>query len=285
MRAVHVSHQAERDAGQDTLRPFLDEVARHRLLSPAEQIALAKRIERGDQEAKDRMIVSNLRLVISLARRYQGAGLPLPDLIQDGATGLIRAVEKFDWRRGFRFSTYATWWIRQAIERGLATRPHAIRLPVGVLQRRRALARVEQRLAIELDRPPTLDELADGIGLHRSEVEALLSVPQANVSLDRPVGDEEDTTLADLIAAEGPPVEELVEERTRRQSVHRALAALPDGEREVVCLRFGIGGADPSTLGEIASRLGVTPQRVRQLEDAALERLAETEELSSVRAA
>jgi RNA polymerase primary sigma factor len=267
----------------DSLGLFLADVARHRLLTPAEEIALAQRVERGDLRAKERMVNANLRLVVSIAKRYQGLGVSLSDLVQEGAIGLIRAVEKFDWRRGLRFSTYATWWIRQAAERGLSAQARTIRLPVNVAARARRLAAARERLARELDRDPSDAELAAATGLEVEDVEALSAVVQVIASLDRPVGEEGDVTLADLIATQARTPEDEVQARLAERTVRRVVGGLPERERCVIVLRYGLGGGEPEHAGAIGRRLGVSAQRVRQIEARALKRLATVRDLAGLR--
>jgi RNA polymerase primary sigma factor len=266
----------------DTLQLFLRDVRRHPLLTAADEVELAKRIEQGDLEAKERMINSNLRLVVSLAKRYQGQELSLLDLIQEGILGLIRASEKFDWRRGYKFSTYATFWIRQAIQRGLANQGRTIRIPVHIGQRERKIARAERELALRLGRSPTDAEVAAAADLTLEEVEETREVTRTVTSLDRPVGPEGDTGLGDLLASdERGPVEE-VEIGLRQEAVRAALARLPEQEREVIELRFGVGGDAPTPLREAGRRLGLSPERVRRIEHKALERLAGTREVAGL---
>ncbi len=268
----------------DALQLFLNEIGRHRLLTPAEEIDLAKRIERGDLEAKDRMINANLRLVVSIAKKYQGSELTLLDLIQEGILGLIRAVEKFDWRKGYRFSTYATWWIRQAVERGMDAKARAIKLPINLVRDQRKLARAENALSIRLDRQPTDAEVAEEAGMKLEEVQALRDVARTVTSLDRPLGEEEDAAFGDLLPFDGPGPEEVVHVSLAESAVRRAIRELPEREREVVELRYGIDG-EPTPLREIGRRLGITPERVRQLESRALGRLGRMRELEALRQA
>jgi RNA polymerase primary sigma factor len=265
----------------DALQLFMNEVGRYRLLRAEEEVELAKRIESGDREAKDRMINSNLRLVVSIARRYQGNQLALLDLIQEGILGLIRAAEKFDWRRDLKFSTYATWWIRQAIERGIANKARTIRMPVHVIQRERKIVRAERELAVRLGRQPTPDEVAEEVRLPLRQVEEVNSAARTVASLDRPVGAEEEMPLGDLFESDQPPTEELVDVSLRREALHQAVADLPEREREVVKLRYGIHGDDPNTIDEVVRRLGISRERVRKIESDALARLARTREISA----
>jgi RNA polymerase primary sigma factor len=273
-------------ATTDALQLFLNEAGRFPLLTAAEEIELAKRVERGDKEAKDRMINSNLRLVISIAKRYQGHDLPLLDLIQEGIIGLIRAVEKFDWRKGFKFSTYATWWIRQAVQRGVANKSRTIRIPVHISEREQRLRRAERELRAKLGRDPDEKEVAKAAKLPLKQVREVRAAARAVTSLDRPVGDEGDATFGDLVAKEhAPPPEEEVRVTLGRDALYRAVAELPDREREVVKLRFGLNGdTDPASLEEIGRRLGLTRERVRQIEAEALERLAVNRELEALAA-
>ena len=235
-------------------------------------------------DAKDRMINSNLRLVVSIAKRYQGHGLPLSDLIQEAMFGLIRAAEKFDWRRGYKFSTYATLWIRQAIQRGLDNTARPIRLPANVAGRERKIARVERELTGELDREPTAKEVADRADLPIEEVLAMRDITRISASLDQPIGDGT-TTLGELHAEETPQVTDEVAERELRSVMRQALDSLPDDERTVVRLRFGTDGGEPTTLTEAGRQLGVSAERARQLEDSALARLAKSNSLEALRAA
>jgi RNA polymerase primary sigma factor len=268
----------------DALQLFMNEVARHRLLTPAEEIELSKAIERGDLAAKERMVNANLRLVVSIARKYQGIGdLALLDLIQEGILGLIRAVEKFDWRKGFRFSTYATLWIRQAIQRALDDRGRSIRLPSHVAQRERKMAAAQRKLAAELGRPPTDDEVAEASGLELDQVLALRDASRVVTSLDRPVGEEESTAFGDLLASEGPSTEEEVELSLREAVVRETIETLPERERTIIKMRYGLNGQqDPQPLSRIGRELGITPERVRQIEERALEHLAMARELQAL---
>jgi RNA polymerase primary sigma factor len=266
----------------DSLQLFLNEIARHPLLTAREEVELAKRIERGDLEAKHRMINSNLRLVVSIAKRYQGHDLSLLDLIQEGVLGLMRAVEKFDWRRGYKFSTYATWWIRQAVQRGLANRAHTIRLPVHIVERERLIAWAEARLAARLGRIPTDAEIAEEIDLPLAQVEGVRRAARAVTSLDRPLGEDGDETLGALVPAE--ETEEAFEDvhvSLIGDVLREAVAALAEPERQVIELRYLHD--PPLSLAAIAERMGVNRERVRQLESSALERLALERELQALR--
>jgi RNA polymerase primary sigma factor len=266
----------------DALQLFLREAGRHPLLSAAEEVALAKRIERGDRQAKQRMIQSNLRLVVSIAKNYRNQGLPFLDLIQEGTLGLIRAVEKFDWRRGYKFSTYATWWIRQAVARALADKARTIRMPVHIVERLQKMNRAERSLWAELGREPTLEEVADQANLPLQQAREVRSAARASSSLDQPVGDGDDAVLADFVPGDDPLPDELVEASLRSQTLIEALRALPERHRLVVVLRYGLQDADPKTLEEIGRRLGLTRERVRQIEVEALKRLAGLHEMAAV---
>jgi RNA polymerase primary sigma factor len=277
------------DAGpelvDDSLALFLAEVRRHPLLTRQDEVELALRIERGDLTAKERMINANLRLVIANARKFEGSELSLLDLIQEGILGLIRAAEKFDPRRGFKFSTYATFWIREAIQRAIANRARPIRLPVHVGQRERTIERARRTLTARLGRDPSDEELAEAAELDVSALHDAGRVSRVVTSLDRPVGEEDETPFGALIASEDPGPEEQVEIAARRELIHRALMRLPDRERMVVKLRYGIGGEEPTPLREAGRRLGISSEAVRQLERRALAELAASDELEALRTA
>ncbi len=268
----------------DSLQLFLADVGRHKLLTAAEEVMLAKRIERGDPTAKRRMIESNLRLVVSIAKGYRGLGVPFLDLIQEGTLGLNRAVEKFDWRRGYKFSTYATWWIRQSVQRAVANHARTIRVPVHVVERQQKLSRASRRLEVELGREPTKEELAEATGLPMQHIDEALGAAHASVSLNQTVGADDEGELGDLFADReaADPFEE-AEESLRRQGVRRALDALPERERRILELRFGFDG-EPWTLEAIGHELDLTRERVRQLEGQALARLGALRDLISVAA-
>jgi len=273
------------DPTMDSLQLLLREAGRYPLLRPVEEIELAKRIEKGDLTAKDRMINSNLRLVVSIARRYQGQGLALGDLIQEGMLGLIRAVEKFDWRKGFRFSTYATLWIRQAIQRGLENTSRTIRLPVHVAQRARKVGRVERELATKLGHEPSNEEIASAAELPLEEVIEIRKAERAIASLDKPVGEDGDTSLGDLLAVQSPSVHDEVSDAFRSEALQTAIAELPEPERDVIEMRFGAGDTEPQTLSQAGKRLGVSTERARQIEERALKRLSQRPELLALREA
>jgi RNA polymerase primary sigma factor len=260
----------------DAMTLLMNSVGRYPLLTAAEEVALAKRVERGDREAKERMINSNLRLVISIAKRYQNRNLPLGDLFQEGVIGLNRAVEKFDWRRGYKFSTYATWWIRQACQRAVSGQSDTIRIPTHVHERRVKLGGASARLEPKLGRPPTREELAAETGLSLRHVEEALDIAEAPVSLNRPIGSEEDGEFGDLFAdteALDPAAE--ATDSLRRLAVRRAVSRLPERERRILELRFGFD-AEPASLEAIGKELGITRERVRQLEAEAFRRLSST---------
>jgi len=273
------------DATVDSLDLLLNASRRYPLLTPDEEIELAKRIEQGDLEAKERMINSNLRLVVSIAKKYQGQELSLLDLIQEGIFGLIRATEKFDWRKGYKFSTYATFWIRQAIQRGLANKARTIRIPVHIGQRERKIARAERELSAQLGRDPTDEEIAREAELPLEQVEEVREAARTVTSLDRPVGEEGETALGDLLESGEPAPEEEVALSLVEDTLRRTVDDLPDPEREVIRLRYGINGDDPKPLRETGKRLGLSAERVRQLESKALKRLATRREIEALREA
>jgi RNA polymerase primary sigma factor len=269
----------------DALQLFLNEVRRYPLLTAEEEVELAKQIERGDTEAKERMINSNLRLVVSLARKYQGQDLPLLDLIQEGILGLIRAAEKFDWRRGYKFSTYATFWIRQAIQRGIANKSRTIRVPVHIGQRERKIARVGRELRAQLGREPTDEEIAEGAGITVEDIDEVRDTQRTVTSLDRPVGEEGESSFGDLLPSDAPDPEEEVEVSLREAALRRALDRLPEREQQVLKYRFGMNDVDPTPLRETGRLLGMSPESVRQVEGRALKRLAATREIEGLREA
>jgi RNA polymerase primary sigma factor len=273
-------------ATTDALQLFLNEAGRYKLLTAEEEVELAKRIERGDKHAKDLMINSNLRLVVSIAKRYQGHGLSLLDLIQEGIIGLIRAVEKFDYRRGFKFSTYATWWIRQAVQRGVANKSRTIRIPVHIVEREQKIARAERELVVKLGRQPTDQELARAAKLPVKQVLEVKQAARAVTSLDRPIGDEGSGSYGDLFAAEQAGTEEEIEISLREETLHKAIADLPDREQKVLNLRYGMNGdREPMSLEAIGKELGITRERVRQIEANALETLSMLREVAGLREA
>ncbi len=273
-------------ATTDALQLFLNEAGRYKLLTATEEVALAKRIERGDKQAKDLMVNSNLRLVVSIAKKYQGHGLSLLDLIQEGIIGLIRAVEKFDWRRGYKFSTYATWWIRQAVQRGVANKSRTIRIPVHILERETKIARAERELVAELERQPTDDEIAKRTKLPVKQVREVHKAARAVTSLDKPLGEESESSLGDLVATSEDNVEEEIHVGLTEETLQRAVSALSEREQDVVKLRYGMNGdQEPKSLDEIGRRLGLTRERVRQIEAQALRHLAVNREIEALRSA
>jgi RNA polymerase primary sigma factor len=271
------------DITTDSIQQFMNEAARHPLLTADEEVELSQRIERGDLAAKERMINANLRLVISIARKYQGQGLPLGDLIQEGMLGLIRAVEKFDWRKGFKFSTYGTLWIRQAIGRGLANSSRTVRLPVHIASQARKIRDAERELAAKLERDPTPDELSDLVGMTPREIEDIRAADRTPTSLDRGVGDSEETALGDLIADDAATPDQEVQQEHGDSTVRQVVGGLPSPERDVLTLRYGLGGTEAVALRETGRRLGISAERVRQIEDRALRKLADDGELAALR--
>src|SRR5437867_1852241 len=274
--------QTSYETTTDALQLFLREAGRHALLTAAQEVALAKKIERGDMDSKQRMIQSNLRLVVSIAKNYRNQGLPFLDLIQEGTLGLIRAVEKFDWRRGYKFSTYATWWIRQAVARALADKARTIRMPVHIVERLQKMQRAERTLWTSLGREPTLEEVAEEASLPVQQVREVRSAARASASLDQPVGDDDDAVLGDFVPGEGPLPDEQVEDMLRSEALAQALLALDDRQRRVLIERYGLDGSEPKTLEEIGRNLGPTRERVRPIEVEALRRLAALHEMSPV---
>jgi RNA polymerase primary sigma factor len=269
----------------DALDQLLQRAHQFKLLKPAEEIELAQRIERGDLVAKERLINCNLRLVVSIARRYQGHGLTLNDLVQEGMLGLIRAAEKFDWRKGFRFSTYATLWIRQAIQRGLDNSGRTIRLPAHVATKARKVGRVRNELAVKLEREPEPAEIAAAAEMPLEEVEAIVAVDRTPSSLDMRLGDDDDSaTLGDLQAGEAPAPEEQVYETIMTERVTAALERLPENERKVIELRFGTAG-EPRTRAQVQRELRIGAREAERLESSALDRLAGMDDLADLREA
>ena len=272
-------------ATDDSLQLFLNEIRQHRLLTKREEIELAKRIELGDEAARERLIASNLRLVVSIAKRYQGHGLPLLDLIQEGVLGLIRAGEKFDWRKGFKFSTYASWWIQQGVSRGIANHGREIRVPVHVLEQERKILRVQRELSEKLGRDVTDQEIAVAANVSVGQIENVRRAARVVKSLDEPVGDDGNTTIGGFVSTEAPSPYDEVEIGLSHEAIHRALELLPEREREVLKRRYGLDGDPvPQTLRQIGAWLGVTSERVRQIEVEALARLAESREVEALSA-
>jgi len=266
----------------DALQLFMRDVGRYPLLSREEEVELAQRIEKGDLEAKEALVNANLRLVITNARKYQGHELSLLDLIQEGILGLIRASEKFDWRKGFKFSTYATFWIRQALQRAVDNKARTVRVPVQVAQRQRKIGRAERQLEGRLGREPTDQEVAEATELSVGEIEETRAATRVITSLDRPLDEEGETGLGDLLPADQRGPEEEVEIGLRESNLRAAVEQLPERERNVIRLRFGIDGEEPVPLRDAGRRLGISPETVRQLEHEALEHLAENREVAAL---
>jgi RNA polymerase primary sigma factor len=272
------------DMTTDSLQLFLKDIGKVRLLTAAEEVALAKRIERGDLDAKQKMVESNLRLVVSIAKNYRNQGLPFLDLIQEGTLGLVRAAEKFDYRKGFKFSTYATWWIRQAIARALADKARTIRIPVHVVEKLNKIGRAERKLVTELGREPTPDEIAEVTGIDPEEVDQIKRSAQAPVSLEKPVGDEEESEFGQFIADEKAesPFERAADLLTK-EALREALENLSYRERRVLELRYGLGGEHPRTLDEVGRTFNVTRERIRQIENQSLKKLQSLAEAQKLR--
>ena len=266
----------------DPVDQLLRRASQYRLLRPTEELELAKRIERGDLRAKELMINSNLRLVVSIARRYQGLGLGMSDLVQEGMIGLIRAAEKFDYRKGFRFSTYATLWIRQAIQRGLDNTARTVRLPANVAQQTRKVERVAADLAAKLERDPTSEEIAAETGFEPDEVERLRKLDTKPASLDARVGEDDSASLGELLDSDAPTPEEQVGDDDVSEQIDRALEALPIAERQMIELRFGRSGESPHTTAQAGRRLGVSTAEAQRLEKRALSRLATLERINAL---
>ncbi len=292
-RPAHAGERREgRQTGADTaalsensLDLFLRAARAHSLLTAAEEVELAQRIERGDLTAKERMINANLRLVVSQARRYQGHGLPMEDLVQEGMLGLIRAVEKFDWRRGFKFSTYGTLWIRQALQRGLQNHGRTIRLPVHVAQRQTKVRKAESELSTKLGREPTDEEIAAEAKIPIEEVAELRELTRGLASLDQPIGEDGETAFGDLLASDHPQPAEEVESAERQELINGAVQELPEAERDVIRLRFGLTGAEPLNLRQTGIELGIPLGKARELEQQGLSRLAQSAGLDELRRA
>jgi RNA polymerase primary sigma factor len=268
----------------DSLRLYLRSIGRVDLLTAEQEVMLAKRIERGDMDAKQQMIEANLRLVVSIAKNYLGRGLTFLDLIQEGSLGLIRAVEKFDYRRGYKFSTYATWWIRQAVTRAIADKARTIRIPVHMVEKLNKVVHVERQLVQDLGREPSPEEIAKELEWTAREVKDILRMAQLPVSLEKPIGEDEDSSLGDFVedeTAESPF--ELASENLRRQNVRKALEALPEREREVMEMRFGLNGHQARTLEEVGRAFGVTRERIRQIENNTLKKLESLPEAQRLR--
>ena len=268
----------------DSLRLYLREIGKVPLLTADQEIYLAKRIERGDMTAKTQMIEANLRLVVSIAKGYLGRGLSFLDLIQEGSLGLIRAVEKFDYRKGFKFSTYATWWIRQAVTRAIADKARTIRIPVHMVEKLNKVVHIERQLVQRLGREPQPEEIAEELEMTTDEVREILRMSQLPISLEKPIGEEEDSELGDFVEDEGAESPYDTASLTlRREDVQRALDSLPDRERKVIELRYGLLGTQPFTLEEVGRAFGVTRERIRQIENSTLKRLETLPEAQGLR--
>jgi RNA polymerase primary sigma factor len=275
-----------REVSTDALQLFLKDVGRVELLTAAQEVELAKRIERGDHRAKQEMVEANLRLVVSIAKRYRNQGLPFLDLIQEGTIGLVRAAEKFDYRKGFKFSTYATWWIRQAVARALADKARTIRMPVHVVEKLNKIMRTERKLRAERGREPSSEEIALELDLSIEEVEQIRRTSQAPVSLEKPVGDEEESEFGHFIEDENVPLpDEAADTALRNEALTRALRMLGERERRVLEMRYGLNGEQPRTLDEVGRTFNVTRERIRQIENQSLKKLralAESQKLRDV---
>jgi RNA polymerase primary sigma factor len=270
----------------DSLRLYLREIGKVPLLTADQEVYLAKRIERGDMGAKTQMIEANLRLVVSIAKSYLGRGLSFLDLIQEGSLGLIRAVEKFDYRKGYKFSTYATWWIRQAVTRAIADKARTIRIPVHMVEKLNKVVHIERQLVQRLGREPRPDEIATELEMTTEEVREILRMAQLPVSLEKPIGEEEESELGDFVQdeqAESPF--DTASLSLRREDIKKALDSLPDRERKVIELRFGLLGDQPCTLEEVGRAFGVTRERIRQIENNTLKRLESLPEAQGLRGA
>jgi RNA polymerase primary sigma factor len=258
----------------DSLQLFLKDVGRVDLLTAAKEVELAKRIEKGDHRAKQEMVEANLRLVVSIAKRYRNQGLPFLDLIQEGTIGLVRAAEKFDWRKGYKFSTYATWWIRQAVARALADKARTIRMPVHVVEKLNKILRTERKLRAEKGREPTVEEIALDLDMGVEEVESIRRTAQTPVSLEKPVGDEEESEFGQFIEDQHtPPPDEAADTAFRADALAKCLGSLTYRERRVLELRYGLNGEQPRTLDEVGRAFEVTRERIRQIENQGLKKL------------
>ncbi len=268
----------------DSLRLYLREIGKVPLLTADQEVSLAKRIERGDMAAKTHMTEANLRLVVSIAKGYLGRGLTFLDLIQEGSLGLIRAVEKFDYRKGYKFSTYATWWIRQAVTRAIADKARTIRIPVHMVEKLNKVVHIERQLVQRLGREPSPEEIAEELEMTTDEVREILRMAQLPVSLEKPIGEEEDSSLGDFVqdeTAESPF--DTAQLSLRREDIECALMALPERERNVIALRFGLHGGPPQTLEEVGRAFGVTRERIRQIENNTLKKLQHLPEAQALR--
>ena len=276
--------EAPREVSTDALQLFLRDIGKVDLLTAAQEVELAKRIERGEHSAKQEMVEANLRLVVSIAKKYRNQGLPFLDLIQEGTIGLLRAAEKFDHRQGFRFSTYATWWIRQAVARALADKARTIRMPVHIVEKLNQIVRSERKLRTELGCEPTAMEIGRDLDLTSDEVEHIRRSAQTPVSLEKPVGDEDESEFGHFITDENMPLpDEEVEVTMRKETLGRILRTLPSRQRQVLELRFGLHGKNPCTLDEVGRTLNVTRERIRQIENQGLSKLSTLADAAALR--
>ena len=276
--------EASAEITTDALQLFLKDIGRVPLLTAAQEVELAKRIERGEHAAKQAMVEANLRLVVSIAKRYRNQGLPFLDLIQEGTIGLVRAAEKFDYRKGFKFSTYATWWIRQAVARAIADKGRTIRMPVHVVEKLNRILRCERKLRAERGREPTVEEIARDLEMTPEEVEHIRRSSQAPVSLEKPVGDEDESEFGHFLADESAPLpDELAETALQREALRSILGALSERERRVLELRYGLDGQQPRTLDEVGRAFNVTRERIRQIEHQGLKKLRALADAQRVR--
>ena len=279
-----VEERVDTEFSADSLQLFLKDVGKVDLLTAAQEVELAKRIEKGDHRAKQEMVEANLRLVVSIAKRYRNQGLPFLDLIQEGTIGLVRAAEKFDWRKGYKFSTYATWWIRQAVARALADKARTIRMPVHVVEKLNKIMRTERKLRAEKGREPTAQEIAFDLDLTVEEVESIRRTSQTPVSLEKPVGDEEESEFGQFIEDEHTPLpEEAADTAFRAEALAKCLGSLNYRERRVLELRYGLNGEQPRTLDEVGRAFQVTRERIRQIENQRLKKLRALAESNKLR--
>jgi RNA polymerase primary sigma factor len=287
--AVEVEEEPEevpvaREVSTDSLQLFLKDIGKVDLLTAAQEVELAKRIERGDHRAKQEMVEANLRLVVSIAKKYRNQGLPFLDLIQEGTIGLVRAAEKFDYRKGFKFSTYATWWIRQAVARALADKARTIRMPVHVVEKLNKIVRSERKLRAEFGREPTSEEIATDLDLSLEEVEQIRRSAQTPVSLEKPVGDEEESEFGHFLTDENVPLpDEAADVTMRKETLRKILGTLSHRERRVLELRYGLDGQHPRTLDEVGRTFNVTRERIRQIENQSLKKLRALADSNSLR--
>jgi RNA polymerase primary sigma factor len=276
--------QARREVSADALQLFLKDIGKVDLLTAAQEVELAKRIERGDHSAKQEMVEANLRLVVSIAKKYRNQGLPFLDLIQEGTIGLVRAAEKFDYRKGFKFSTYATWWIRQAVARALADKARTIRMPVHVVEKLNKIVRSERKLRAELGREPTAEEIGKDLDLTGDEVEHIRRSAQTPVSLEKPVGDEDESEFGHFLTDANLPLpDEEAETTMRKETLRKILCTLSSRERQVLELRYGLDGQHPRTLDEVGRTFNVTRERIRQIENQTLKKLGKLADAAELR--